>query len=76
MILAATRILPAVTLPLPQTAGRVLAEPVRATMPLPRFDNAAMDGYAVRTSDVANLRNRASYPASMLGPTRLLVVRR
>jgi hypothetical protein len=30
----------------------------------------------IRTSDVANLRNRASYPVSMLDPTRLLVVRR
>jgi hypothetical protein len=29
----------------PQAAGRVLAEPVRAPFPLPRFDNAAMDGY-------------------------------
>lgn len=66
MILAATRILPAVTLALPQTAGRVLAEPVRATMPLPRFDNAAMDGYAVRTSDVAG--------ASVDAPTTLRLV--
>jgi hypothetical protein len=66
LILAATRILPAVTLALPQTAGRVLAEPVRATMPLPRFDNAAMDGYAVRTSDVAG--------ASVDAPTTLRLV--
>jgi molybdopterin molybdotransferase len=66
LILAATRILPAVTLALPQTAGRVLAEPVRATMPLPRFDNAAMDGYSVRTSDVAG--------ASVDAPTTLRLV--
>jgi molybdopterin molybdotransferase len=44
---------PAAAVPLPHAAGRVLAEPVRAPSPLPRFDNAAMDGYAVRASDVA-----------------------
>jgi molybdopterin molybdotransferase len=66
LILAATRVLPAVTMPLPQTAGRVLAEPVIASMPLPRFDNAAMDGYAVRTSDVAG--------ASVDAPTTLRLV--
>jgi molybdopterin molybdotransferase len=46
-------VVPAAAVPLPQAAGRVLAEPVRAPSPLPRFDNAAMDGYAVRASDVA-----------------------
>src|SRR4029453_16371461 len=53
LIAAAVDVLPAATLPLSQTAGRVLAEAVRAPMPLPRFDNAAMDGYAVRTADVS-----------------------
>ena len=33
--------------------GCVLAEDVAATHPLPPFDNSAMDGYAVRTSDIA-----------------------
>jgi len=33
--------------------GRVLAEAVAATEPLPSFDNSAMDGYAVRSVDVA-----------------------
>lgn len=33
--------------------GCVLAEDVTADAPLPRFDNAAMDGYAVRAADVA-----------------------
>jgi molybdopterin molybdotransferase len=46
-------VLPAATLPLAQASGRVLAEAVLAPMPLPRFDNAAMDGYAVRTADVS-----------------------
>lgn len=32
--------------------GRVLAESVRAPMTLPAWDNSAMDGYAVRGSDI------------------------
>lgn len=40
------------TLPLAQALGRVLAEPVTATLALPGFDNAAMDGYAVRLADL------------------------
>jgi molybdopterin molybdotransferase len=41
------------TLPLAHATGRVLAEPVRAALPLPPFDNAAMDGYALRLADLA-----------------------
>ena len=33
-------------------AGRVVAEDLVAHEPLPRFDNSAMDGYAVATSDL------------------------
>jgi molybdopterin molybdotransferase len=33
-------------------AGRVLAEDIRATEPLPRFDYSAMDGYALNTGSV------------------------
>src|SRR3954468_22476171 len=36
-----------------EAAGAVLAEPVTAPVPLPPFDNSAMDGYAVCASDVA-----------------------
>ena len=38
------------TLPLARAAGRVLAAPVRAATASPRFDNAAMDGYAICTA--------------------------
>ena len=34
-----------------EAAGLVLAEPLVATMDLPPFDNAAMDGFAVRSAD-------------------------
>ncbi|PAY04664.1 MULTISPECIES: molybdopterin molybdotransferase MoeA [Bradyrhizobium] len=33
-------------------AGRVLAEPIKADDPLPRFDTSAMDGYAVDTASL------------------------
>src|SRR5512135_2665502 len=40
--------LPAETIDFRAAAGRVLAEAVRAAEPVPAFDRAAMDGYAIR----------------------------
>jgi molybdopterin molybdotransferase len=45
--------LPARRVPLEQAHGCLLAADIRATAAVPRFDNSAMDGYAVRASDVA-----------------------
>jgi len=39
-------------LPLEKVHGRVLAEAVRAGVPLPLFDSSAMDGYAIRLADL------------------------
>ncbi len=39
--------------PLPDAAGRVVAEPGCAAVDLPPFDRSAMDGYAVRAADTA-----------------------
>jgi molybdopterin molybdotransferase len=36
-----------------QADGCILAEPVRAPIDLPPFDNSAVDGYAVRSADLA-----------------------
>jgi len=47
---AAARILPVERLALANARGRVLAEDVVAAMPLPPFDNSAMDGFALRAS--------------------------
>src|SRR5438093_8252667 len=41
------------TIALEQAHGRVLAEDVRADIDLPPFDRSRMDGYAVRSADVA-----------------------
>ena len=37
----------------PGLAGRVVAEELRSPIPLPPFDNSQMDGYAVRSAEVA-----------------------
>ncbi len=44
---------PAAIAELPAAAGRVLVDDVIAAVPLPIFDNSAMDGYAVRADEVA-----------------------
>ncbi len=44
---------PPVALPLADALGLVLAVDVVAPLSLPRFDNSAMDGYAVLATDVA-----------------------
>ena len=40
--------------PLQETDGRILAEDLIAPVDLPPFDNAAVDGYAVRLADLAD----------------------
>lgn len=45
--------LPDETLPILETHGRVLAQPIAAREDLPFWDNSSMDGYAVRAADVA-----------------------
>jgi molybdopterin molybdotransferase len=48
---------------LSDACGRVLAENLVASAPLPRFDYSAMDGYAVRSTDV-NGRARWELPVA------------
>ncbi|PUV31036.1 molybdopterin molybdotransferase, partial [Cronobacter sakazakii] len=42
------------TLPLLKSMGRVTARAVTSPLDVPGFDNAAMDGYAVRLADVTS----------------------
>jgi len=46
--------------------GRVLAQDIHASLNVPPFDNSAMDGYAVKFSDIAG--------SSAENPTRLKVI--
>jgi molybdopterin molybdotransferase len=46
-----------------EALGRVLVEDVPADIPIPPFDNTSMDGYAVRSADVATAT--ASHPITL-----------
>ncbi len=52
--------------PILRALGRVLAEEIRSPRDIPGFDNSAMDGYAVRSADVAS--------ATESNPVRLEVI--
>ncbi|MDT8444620.1 MAG: molybdopterin molybdotransferase MoeA, partial [Desulfuromonadales bacterium] len=51
LILEKVKPLPAVSVPLLEAVGRVVAADVRAPWDLPRWDNSAMDGFAARAED-------------------------
>ncbi len=51
-VLSLTRILDTVTVPVAEAAGRILAIDVQAAVPVPVFNNSAMDGYAVYAEDI------------------------
>lgn len=51
-VLATLTPLDPIEVPLEQAHGLVLAEDVRAAVPVPPWTNSAMDGYAVRAEDV------------------------
>jgi molybdopterin molybdotransferase len=47
------------TVPLSAADGRVLAREIAAPLPLPPFTNSAVDGYAVRASDLPHEKEQA-----------------
>jgi molybdenum cofactor synthesis domain-containing protein len=59
--------LPAEEVPIDDALGRVLAEDVRARDTLPPWDDSAMDGYAVRSEDVASASADAPVPLRVAG---------
>lgn len=65
-VLSAVSPLGSIDLTLGDAHGCVLAQDVSSTFPLPPFDNAAVDGYAVRADDIRN--------ATTSSPTVLPVV--
>ena len=75
------RALPAECIPLPHALDRVLAQDVVSPLDIPAWDNSAMDGYAVRSGDLAESAPEAgvmlriveeipagAFPRSALGP--------
>jgi molybdopterin molybdotransferase len=65
-IMAAARPNPAEPVELRQALGRALAEDIVAEATLPPWDNSAMDGYAVRSADIAEAtpENPAQLPVT------------
>ena len=59
--------LPAETVDLADAGGLVLAAPVRAALTVPSWDNSAMDGFAVRSTDVATATASAPVILRVLG---------
>lgn len=55
MILASVPAMASERVPLEGCLGRTLSEEIRSRDALPPFDNSAMDGYAVRIEDLADL---------------------
>ena len=65
-VLSAVVELPVLTVPIADAVGCTLAESVRTRIDMPLFDNSAMDGFAVRSEDVAT--------ASVEHPVELRVI--
>lgn len=66
-LLAALPVSPAEEIALAHAAGRVLAAPLVAPFPSPRFDNSSMDGFAVRAVDVAGASAEAPVQLQVIG---------
>jgi len=55
---------------LSEARGRVAAEPVTSPIALPPWDNSAMDGYAIRSADVAAAAGEAPTRLEVIGEVR------
>lgn len=66
-VLDGARPLPLETVTLEDAQGQVLAVPVVATTSLPPWDNSAMDGFAVRSADVAGASPDSPVQLRVLG---------
>ncbi|RMH14454.1 MAG: molybdopterin molybdenumtransferase MoeA, partial [Gemmatimonadetes bacterium] len=69
-VLAAARPLPPEDVALGEALGRALAEDVTAPWALPPWDNAGMDGYAVRAEDVRGASPDAPVTLEVVGVAR------
>jgi molybdopterin molybdotransferase len=69
-ILAAVAPLEVEDVPVADALGLIVADDLYAPHALPRFDNSAMDGYAVRADDVASASETAPVSLTVLGEVR------
>lgn len=70
IVLRALTPLPAVALDLDSALGRVLAEDVVAEQPLPAFDSSAIDGFAVKSADLARAEAEDPVRLRLVGESR------
>ncbi len=63
-ILASVRAVETETIPIEESRGRVLAESLRAPSPVPEMNRTAMDGYAVRHTDLR--KASAKHPVCLI----------
>lgn len=68
-IFSTLRPLPSEMVPLSLATGRIIAQAIPAAIELPPFDNSAMDGYAVRASDVRRASEERPVPLELIGQT-------
>ncbi|MFZ1729368.1 MAG: gephyrin-like molybdotransferase Glp [Bacteroidota bacterium] len=54
IVLAESAVLGTTIKPLSRVTGEILAEDITAKNPMPPFDSSSMDGYAIRSADIAN----------------------
>lgn len=70
-ILDSVHTLPACRLPLDEALGRIAARDVHCHIDLPPFDTAAMDGFAVRSRDVAGSSEHTPARLRVVGEVRM-----
>ena len=66
-IVAVVPVQPPLRIPLIDSVGHVLAEDLTASIDLPPWTNAAMDGYAVRATDIRGARRDAPMHLRVIG---------
>ena len=54
-------------IPLAESYGRIAARDLAAPLDLPVFDNSSMDGYAVRSGDLATASEKTPVPLRLIG---------
>lgn len=69
-VLASAARLPLEAVALEEALGRTLGEDVRASDPVPPFDNSAMDGYAVVAGDTAGTSPASPARLELIGESR------
>ncbi len=69
-VLERVPVLESVEVRLEDAIGFVVARDVTAPHPLPRFDNSAMDGYAVRRADIAGASEAVPIALALVGEVR------